>query len=183
MTRYFTGEPCINGHVSERLVSNRSCIEYSRIRKLQWASDNQAMLNERTQLRRLEEPETFKIYDRLRYQYNPKLKMFTAAKQRAKLKGLWFTITIEDILIPKICPLLNIPIIVGEGSIIDNSPTLDRIKNKLDYVKGNVIVISHLANRCKQNLNSDDLFLLAQNLKSLEETHMPEWLALEKGFI
>jgi len=27
---YFTGEPCIRGHVSKRLVSNRSCIECSK---------------------------------------------------------------------------------------------------------------------------------------------------------
>lgn len=26
MTRYFTGKPCKKGHVSERLISNRSCI-------------------------------------------------------------------------------------------------------------------------------------------------------------
>jgi hypothetical protein len=30
--RYSTGEPCQNGHVAERLVSNRSCVECQKIR-------------------------------------------------------------------------------------------------------------------------------------------------------
>ena len=27
LKRYFTGRPCMNGHVAERLVSNSSCVE------------------------------------------------------------------------------------------------------------------------------------------------------------
>lgn len=33
LTRYYTGVPCIKGHVSERLVSNGTCIECLRISK------------------------------------------------------------------------------------------------------------------------------------------------------
>ena len=35
-TRYFTGEPCLHGHIVERLVSNRSCIECAAHRKHAW---------------------------------------------------------------------------------------------------------------------------------------------------
>lgn len=31
MIRYYTGEPCVNGHDSERYVSNKICCECSRI--------------------------------------------------------------------------------------------------------------------------------------------------------
>lgn len=180
--RYFTGKPCLNGHIAERLISNRACIECSRTKKLDWAYNNQENINEKVRLRRMERSDA-KIYEYSRYHDDPRPKMLSSAKQRAKAKGLWFTITVKDILIPSICPLLEIPIIMGNDKIIDNSPTLDRIVNKLGYVKGNIIVISHLANRCKQSLNSTELFKLAQNLKRLEEKQMPEWLALDKGFI
>jgi hypothetical protein len=33
LTRYFTGKPCIHGHVAPRLVSNKTCIECDRLRK------------------------------------------------------------------------------------------------------------------------------------------------------
>lgn len=181
--RYFTGKPCKQGHIAERLISNRVCIECARVKKLDWAFNNQEKVNEKSRLRRMNNPEASKIYDYSRYRDDPSFKMLTAAKQRAKAKNLEFNIDIGDIIIPKFCPLLNIPIFVTDNKVGANSPTIDRIKNELGYVKGNVIVISHIANRCKQNLNSTELFKLAENLKKLEEKQMPEWLALEKGFI
>jgi len=33
LTRYFTGEPCKHGHVAEKLLSNRTCIECLLIKK------------------------------------------------------------------------------------------------------------------------------------------------------
>ena len=33
LTRYFTGEPCKHGHISEKLLSNRTCIECLLIKK------------------------------------------------------------------------------------------------------------------------------------------------------
>lgn len=38
--RYFTGKPCPDGHISERLACNRSCVECGRLRKAQWRQDN-----------------------------------------------------------------------------------------------------------------------------------------------
>lgn len=40
--------------------------------------------------------------------------------------------------------------------------------NERGYVAGNVLVISYLANRCKGNLNADDIIKLGMNLKFLE---------------
>ena len=50
----------------------------------------------------------------------------------------------------------------------DNSPTLDRIINKNGYVKGNIVVISYAANRCKGSLRADEILRLATNLRFLE---------------
>ena len=36
LTRYFTGEPCKHGHVAERLLSNRTCIDCQLPRKREW---------------------------------------------------------------------------------------------------------------------------------------------------
>lgn len=33
LRRYFTGRPCIHGHVAERLVSNKACVECDRVNK------------------------------------------------------------------------------------------------------------------------------------------------------
>lgn len=38
LTRYFTGKPCKHGHVSEKLSSNRTCIECQLKRKSEWGN-------------------------------------------------------------------------------------------------------------------------------------------------
>jgi hypothetical protein len=54
----------------------------------------------------------------------------------------------QAIVIPAVCPVLGIPIVLGEQRS-ENSPSLDRITPKLGYVPGNVRVISDKANRLK----------------------------------
>ena len=51
------------------------------------------------------------------------------------------TITINDLVFPERCPVLNIPLL-STGKRTDNSPSLDRIIPSLGYVPGNVKVIS-----------------------------------------
>lgn len=84
--------------------------------------------------------------------------MFYNAKARAGKAGLPFTITIDDLTIPSHCPILGIPIfpVKGRGGG-DNSPSLDRIRNELGYVRGNVIVISNRANRLKSDATIKEL--------------------------
>lgn len=38
--RYFSGKPCRLGHICERLVSTRSCIECENIRRRKWRENN-----------------------------------------------------------------------------------------------------------------------------------------------
>lgn len=40
LKRYFTGQPCLHGHLSERLVSNRACIECANAKRRIWSAKN-----------------------------------------------------------------------------------------------------------------------------------------------
>ena len=80
-------------------------------------------------------------------------KMYQRAKCRAKVKGLAFTIEVSDIIVPKFCPILNVELQSKKGNPGGQkvSPALDRIDPTKGYVKGNVRVISHLANMMKSH--------------------------------
>ena len=93
--------------------------------------------------------------------------MFIEAKCRARDNNLPFSIEINDIEIPKVCPLLGIPIETHHTKIHDNSPTLDKLLPHLGYVPGNILVISNRANRIKSNATVDELMLLADNLHAI----------------
>jgi hypothetical protein len=81
------------------------------------------------------------------------------AKWKAKQLGLGFDITEEDIEIPKVCPVLGIPLFrnIGKGGPGWNSPSIDRIDPSKGYVKDNVRVISHRANTLKNNASLEEL--------------------------
>ena len=77
-----------------------------------------------------------------------KVTMLRMAKRRAKRRNIYFDITLDDIVINRECPILGIPFEVGSDNW-QNSPSLDRINNKRGYEKGNVIVVSMMANSIK----------------------------------
>lgn len=89
--------------------------------------------------------------------------LWHGAKYRSKQTGLAFDLRPEDIVIPRICPVLGIPIRVSSipHKQCDGSPSLDRREPSKGYVKGNVIVISWLANRLKSNATPTQLLLVA----------------------
>lgn len=76
-------------------------------------------------------------------------------KTRAKSNNITFNLTIEDIIIPKICPVLGIEIKPFDDS--GNSPSIDRFVPELGYIKGNVSIISHRANMLKNNATAEEL--------------------------
>ena len=67
---YFTGKPCKYGHVSERLVSSKGCVECNREQSRQWYAANPAKLREYARQRRAANPE----YERQRYANDPVFK-------------------------------------------------------------------------------------------------------------
>lgn len=78
-------------------------------------------------------------------------------KLRAKVKGIPFNITLDDLVFPDTCPVLGIPMIARSGAFHDNSPSIDRIVPEKGYVKGNVRIISYRANRIKCHASIEDL--------------------------
>lgn len=94
----------------------------------------------------------------------PEWKMHQRAKQRARQKGLEFNISVEDIIIPDRCPVLGIEINMnsGKSGAYRNSPSLDRIDNSKGYVKGNIQVLSQLANAMKAHATEEELVKFAQ---------------------
>lgn len=84
-------------------------------------------------------------------------------KGRASRKGIPFSLELEDIVIPEVCPVFGVPFIYGDH---EWTYSLDRIKPELGYVKGNVIVISNKANMLKGAGTTEEIgklhtFLLA----------------------
>jgi hypothetical protein len=90
------------------------------------------------------------------------------ARTRAKNKGLPFNIDQSDIVIPDICPVLGIPIDRQLENMNDNSPSLDRIRPSLGYVKGNIRVISQRANRLKCDGTAAEMLLIHKDLLAIE---------------
>ncbi len=92
------------------------------------------------------------------------------AKRRAKDNNLPFDITWRDLEIPDTCPLLGIPITSGNGKTCDTSPTIDRKRPELGYVKGNVWIISHKANRMKSDATFKEIQTFYENYYSILNT-------------
>lgn len=95
---------------------------------------------------------------------NYKKQMLHRTRARAELKGLEFNIDEDDIVIPEICPILEVPIIVGTKGEYEYSPSIDRIDNSKGYIKGNVQIISKKANSMKNSATSTELITFCKNI-------------------
>jgi len=69
---------------------------------------------------------------------------------------------------PKVCPVLGIEldwnVKINGGQ--DNSPSLDRIDSTKGYIKGNVMLMSTLANKMKQNATPEHLVKFSKYMLS-----------------
>ena len=123
---------------------------------------------ERHRKARLNNPEKYKKTDKQRYQkrkeaqclqqkeqrvLRPENYILKQVKSRAKRLGTDFNLEVEDIVIPKFCPILGLELKISSGTHSPESPSLDRVDNSLGYIKGNVRVISFKANRYKSDLS------------------------------
>lgn len=139
--------------------------------KLQNTQDKVARRRE-LELKRRENPEYVKhrnqkdIERRMSNKDSYRKYLLNTAKHRAKKKHLDFNITLEDIVLPKICPLLEIPLTMSKGKASENSYSLDRIDSSKGYIKGNVWVISNRANLLKNNATLEELELLVNNIRN-----------------
>lgn len=90
--------------------------------------------------------------------------MWKGSQNRAKANNIPFNLDHTDIIVPEICPILEIPIFKGTKKHTPNSPTLDRLIPELGYVKGNVRVISYKANIMKSDATIEEIKIFAKNV-------------------
>jgi len=92
------------------------------------------------------------------------------AKDSSKQRGLDFDIDLSDIIIPLSCPYLGIKLTtISDGGRQESNASLDRIDNKLGYIKGNVQVISSKANFMKRNASIEELILFAKGILNVHK--------------
>jgi hypothetical protein len=92
--------------------------------------------------------------------------MIELARHRAKRDGVEFALLIDDIVIPPICPILGIQLMVNDGVKGDNSPSVDRFNPMFGYIRDNVAVISHRANRIKNDATLEELRAVIRYMES-----------------
>lgn len=115
--------------------------------------------------RRDANPEGYRLKNRLWRIKNPVKQMLTAARARAKAKGLAFEITESDVQWTGVCPVLNLLLRTDNKAQERDSASLDRIDNSRGYVPGNVRVISWRANDLKRNATAEELEAVAKDLR------------------
>ena len=88
--------------------------------------------------------------------------MLSRIRGRAKKNNIEFNLVEEDINIPEVCPILQIPL-KGAGKVgpSPNSPSVDRIDPSRGYIKGNIQIISHKANTMKSDSTQEELLIFA----------------------
>jgi hypothetical protein len=86
------------------------------------------------------------------------------AKRRAIEKNIPFDIIYTDINILEYCPILGIKLNWCGGPRDKDTPSLDRIIPELGYVKGNICIISNLANMMKSEALYNELEKFSNNI-------------------
>lgn len=110
-------------------------------------------------------PEIAKARDIKWRENNPKKRLIFSTRQSAKLKNLEHNIDESDLLLPEFCPLIGIKIdySAGNGKTMQK-PSIDRIDPTKGYIKGNVEVVSSLANTMKSKATPAQLLHFAKEL-------------------
>lgn len=144
-------------HKKSKLGVNSKCKKCSSLEQKERYKANPNLYKKRAKKYRKNNPERYKEIAKKYTNGNPKRKLLDGCRYRAKKANIDCNIEMTDILIPEFCPILNIKIEFSKGEVKDNSPSVDRVVPKLGYVKGNIQIISHKANRIKGHATIQEL--------------------------
>lgn len=91
--------------------------------------------------------------------------MIRNTKFMAKRRGLEFNLIYQDLEIPEYCPYLGIKLTYmhESGGQDPSHASIDRIDNNKGYIKGNIIVVSRMANAMKNSASLDQLEIFCNN--------------------
>ena len=97
--------------------------------------------------------------------FNPVASLLKNARDRARMHGVEFCLTVEDVgPAPTHCPALGLKLVYpgqGKGRKAQ-SASLDRVDNTKGYVPGNVAIISWRANKLKGDATLEELQALVR---------------------
>lgn len=97
--------------------------------------------------------------------YDLSLRFHTRMKRRAKVKNIEYNLTRNDYFFPEYCPILEIKLnYYSDKEFNKNSASIDRIDNSKGYVKGNIRIISRLANMMKNSASNEELIKFSKNI-------------------
>lgn len=176
--RYFTNVPCKHGHVCERHTKSGTCVLCGNQKSKEWNNKtgyreqyrvaNSDLIAASNKQWRQNNPDKVKQYNST--QSSRILSQLSQAKRRAAAKGLEFSLTKDDIIIPDLCPVLGIPISRSVEYHSDGSPSIDRVDSSKGYTKDNIVIISWRANRLKNDATADELRQIAEYMEKHNET-------------
>lgn len=145
---YFTGKPCKHGHIAERRVSTKTCVQCAK------------------------EIHHVKDRDDYRNPNNTFFRQFHARRQSAIKHGIPFSITFEELYKPEHCPILGVKLNYGCSDFSNGKQSrdpckasIDKLDPELGYVRGNVFIISWRANTLKSNMTIDELEKILDYMK------------------
>lgn len=96
---------------------------------------------------------------------NYEFHLYRLIRNRCKEKKIEFTINVEDIIIPEVCPYLKIPLTRTQGhGVVWTNASVDRVDPSKGYTKENIQVISKKANLMKAHATQEELLQFAKSI-------------------
>lgn len=136
-------------------------------KKKEWYNNNLEKARLQMRERYKHNPEKYKKANALYYAVpeNRAKKLLIKIKERALKDGIPFNLELDDIIIPTHCPYLGMELThhLGKG-YLDSNSSIDKIIPELGYTKGNIQVISRLANQMKNSATKEQLITFAHNI-------------------
>ena len=165
-TKHFETRTCLNCNKQWQIIVSN---DKKAVRKQQFCKDCNKLLSnkEKKRILRLKVDgyhEKEKEQRKQSHKRNIIHNMYKRAKDRAKKYNYEFNLEEEDIIIPELCPLLEVPFVLGEKGDYAYTPTIDRIDNSKGYTKDNISIITMKANSMKNSASFEELQKFCTNI-------------------
>ena len=144
---YFTGKPCLRGHIAERYTKHCSCVACNNVKRAEYIRNN----NEKYK-------SAVKAGHKRWLMNNPIKARYQVIKSNARRRGIPFDLALNDIAFGDKCEVCSIgfaPLVPGKA--LPNSVSIDRIDSSKGYERGNIAFICHRCNGMKRDCTITDL--------------------------